>query len=202
MTALNYYIHQSNATTANIEDLSRILLVVGKWFLKRCLEVKSLACTTGCCLESCWTELFNWIEAELIILVSPPRLGIIQSWCPGDLLHSGFCLFEAVWAVFSSSTIHYRLGYKIIHCKLCRLNIHTSAEDCVHTDAVDCSSDFIPDALFLTPFNPTSQAGKRHIFSLFFFSFQKKPLFFHWREVSLLCCFTYLHTVKSGGKAD
>lgn len=57
---------------------------------------------------------------------------------------------------------------------MCRLNIQTSDEDCVHTDAADCSSDFIPDALFLTPFNPTSQAGKRHIFSLFFFSFQKK----------------------------
>lgn len=59
----------------------------------------------------------------------------------------------------------------------------------VHTNAVDCSGDFLSDVLFLTLFDPTFQAEQHNcillVFSCFGISFQL-------REVLFLCRIRYL----------
>lgn len=57
-----------------------------------------------------------------------------------------------------------------------------------HIIDVDTGSDFLPDILFLTLYNPTFQAAKLHSFLL---------VFSRLGEISFLCRITYLHAIKS-----
>lgn len=92
---------------------------------------------------------------------------------PTDLLHLGSWFFPKVWP----NTI---------------VNIYSKHK--LHTHTLDCSCDFLPDLLFLTPFNPTflfCQTAQCDSFN----SGQPKTWINYGRMTIVFSCHVYLHHI-------